>query len=273
MQASPQRISPRSDSAGGHLLAGYRQPVTAKAARGPLIGIVSHQAPVREPSGPVTHHVTDSAYIKAVRKAGGVPILLPLVEETDAEELVGLVDGVLLTGGDDVDPARYGQPTAPETEKTDPERDARDVAACLAALDAGRPLLVVCRGAQVLNVALGGTLVQHVESHRHVEGYNRAVHDVAVTEASALSEWLGEQTPTSSPSLLGVNSLHHQSIGDPGRGVQVVGRAPDGVIEAITIDGRPDVLGVQWHPEWMRHLPQQLALFTHLVQLAATAPT
>ena len=236
------------------------------SSRGPLIGIVAHRAAIREPSGPATHHVVDSAYIKAVRKAGGVPVLLPLVEDDDAAGLIERVDGVLLTGGDDVDPSRYGEPTGPNVFRTDNTRDGWDMAAVEAVLVTERPLFAVCRGVQVLNVALGGTLVQHIDGHAVLEGYNQSVHQVRVETASPLPDWLGAET---SGDTLGVNSLHHQAVDRLGRGLCVAARAQDGTIEALGLEGRPDVLGVQWHPELLRHRDDHLALFRHLVALAS----
>lgn len=232
----------------------------------PLIGIVAHRAAVREPSGPATHHVVDSAYIKAVRKAGGTPVLLPLVEDADAEALLARMDGILLTGGDDVDPARYGEETGPNVFRTDPVRDGWDLAVVDAAVRGNRPLLAVCRGVQVLNVALGGTLVQHIEGHSVLEGYNQSVHQVDFEPTSVLGRWLG---PPGSEGGLGVNSLHHQAVGRLGDGLCVAARADDGTIEALGLEGRPDVLGVQWHPELLRHRSDHLALFQHLVALAS----
>ena len=232
----------------------------------PLIGIVAHRAAVREPSGPATHHVVDSAYIKAVRKAGGTPVLLPLIEDTDAVALISRVDGILLTGGDDVDPARYGEDTGPNVFRTDPVRDGWDIAVVEAALDSDRPLLAICRGAQVLNVALGGTLVQHVDGHAVLEGYNQSVHQVKLDPGSSLSEWLGDAGQSGQ---LGVNSLHHQAVERLGSGLAIAARAEDGTVEALALEGRRDVLGVQWHPELLRHRPDHLVLFQHLVALSA----
>lgn len=234
--------------------------------RPPLVGIVAHRAAIREPSGPAGHHVADSAYVKAVRRAGGVPVLMPLVEEMDAAGLVARMDGILLTGGDDVDPARYGAEAAPQVFRTDPVRDGWDIAVVDAALRSRRPILAVCRGVQVLNVALGGTLIQHIESHAVLEGYNQTVHTVKVESDSVLSEWLG---PAGESGRLGVNSLHHQAVDRLGAGLNVVGRAEDGTVEALGLEGRSDVLGVQWHPELLRHRPDHLVLFRRLVELSA----
>ena len=226
---------------------------------------MAHQAAVREPSGPATHHVVDSAYVKAVRKAGGLPVLLALVEDSDAPALIERVDGIVLTGGDDVDPARYGQTATAEVFRTDPLRDSWDVAVVLGAIQARVPMLAICRGVQVLNVALGGTLIQHMDNHAVPAAYNQTVHQVCVPLGSTLAAWLGQ---AAGPTSLGVNSLHHQSVDRLGAGLEPTGVAEDGTVEALTLAGRPDVLGVQWHPELLRHRSDHLALFAHLVTLA-----
>src|SRR5439155_11168118 len=135
----------------------------------PLIGISAHKALVTEGEVAVFHHVVSQAYVKAVRKAGGIPVLLPIVEPDDAVALLERVDALLMTGGGDVDPASYGAEPDPQTSRVDAERDAHDVALCRAAVDRDVPLLAICRGSQVLNVALGGSLGQHLDSHFHLD--------------------------------------------------------------------------------------------------------
>ena len=227
----------------------------------PLIGIAAHQALVPEGDIEAFHYVVNVAYAKAVRKAGGVPILLPLVEPDDAAGLLDRVDGLLMTGGGDVDPASYGAAPDPMTSRTDPSRDARDIELCRIAVERDLPTLAICRGSQVLNVALGGTLVQHIEKHFEIERYNETVHDVDVDPSARLSQWLG--TPT-----VGVNTLHHQAIDTVGEGLKIVAHAGDGTIEGIEAEGAR-VVGVQWHPELLRHRSDHLALFESLVRLAA----
>lgn len=228
---------------------------------------MAHPLEVVDAEGPAPHHAADARYVEAVRRAGGWPVLLPVMAAEQATDLVQRVDGVLLTGGADVDPARYGQSRLPQTGAPDPERDAVDLAACQAALELGRPMLAVCRGLQVLNVATGGTLVQHVDGHYDAERQFEAVHDVTVEPGSVLDDWLGGR---GRPAHLGVNSLHHQVVDQPGDGVVVVSRAPDGVAEAIGLRGCPQFLGVQWHPELLVDRPEHLALFRRLVVQAGS---
>ncbi|HET6810253.1 MAG TPA: gamma-glutamyl-gamma-aminobutyrate hydrolase family protein [Acidimicrobiales bacterium] len=231
----------------------------------PAIGIVAHQALVEEVGTRVLHHVTNSAYVKAVRKAGGTPVLLPMVDATDAEIFLDAVEGVLLTGGDDVDPASYGHERAPETVKTDAARDELELALARAVVERDHPTLAICRGCQVLNVALGGTLTQHVDDHFHLERYNEGVHAVKLADGSSLERWL----PGVRGGVLEVNSLHHQSVHTLGPAARVAATAEDGTVEAVEVDGAANVVGVQWHPELLRHRPDHLGLFTELVRRAA----
>lgn len=235
---------------------------------GPVIGITAHQALVEEVDTRVMHNVTNSAYVKAVRKAGGVPVLLPLLDSADLADLVGVVDGVVLTGGDDVDPASYGQAAAPETGKTDPARDQLETALARAVVEREVPTLAICRGCQVLNVALGGTLVQHVDTHFDLGRYNETVHRVKLVGGGALAAWL----PRTGAAELDVNSLHHQAVDTVAPGLRVAAVAEDGTVEALEVDGAPAVIGVQWHPELLRHRPDHLGLFRSLVARAASRP-
>jgi putative glutamine amidotransferase len=227
----------------------------------PVIGISAHQILVKEGEVEAFHHAVNTAYIKAVRKAGGVPFLLPLVDKRDAETLLERVDGLVMTGGGDVDPENYGAAPDPHTSRVDPIRDGWDIALCRRAVERELPTLAICRGSQILNVALGGTLVQHIDDHFDIDHYNEVVHEVKLDPGSAVADWAGT-------TRLGVNTLHHQAVAAPGNGACVVALATDGTIEALEIEGKP-VVGVQWHPELMRHRPEHLALFQSLVRLAS----
>ncbi len=224
----------------------------------PLIGIAAHKTMVKDGDVAVVHHVVSQAYVKAVRKAGGVPVLLPVVEPDDVAALLDHVDALLLTGGGDVDPANYGEEADALTSRVDPERDAHDIALVCAAVERNIPTLAICRGSQVLNVALGGTLLQHIDSHFDLDHYNEPVHDVEIEPSSRLAGIVGA-------TQLGVNTLHHQAIATAPPNARVVARATDGTIEALEVDGG-NALGVQWHPELLRHRPEHLALFRALVE-------
>ncbi len=228
----------------------------------PLIGISAHQVLVGDGGIQTFHEVVSVAYVKAIRRAGGVPLLLPVVDPDDAAGLLERVDGLLMTGGGDVDPANYGASEVDaHTSGVDPSRDARDMALCRIAVERDLPTLAICRGSQVLNVALGGTLVQHIDKHFDLERYNELVHDVEIDGSSALAAWLGMKS-------LGVNTLHHQATATVGPDVKVVANAADGTIEGVESE-RGRAVGVQWHPEMLRHRPEHLALFESLVRLGA----
>ncbi|HZT64325.1 MAG TPA: gamma-glutamyl-gamma-aminobutyrate hydrolase family protein [Acidimicrobiales bacterium] len=228
----------------------------------PLIGITAHLRLVEEAGTSVLHHVANASYVKAVRKAGGIPVLLPMVDPEDAAVLLDRVDGLVVTGGDDVDPSSYGEERHPKTGATDPARDRLDLAVCREAVQRDHPTLAICRGAQVLGVALGGALVQHLDDHFDMARYNQAIHRVKVGPGSTLANWIGVEE-------VEVNSLHHQASGALGPGAVATAYAEDGTVEGIEAVGRRNVVGVQWHPELLRHRPEHLALFQSLVSSAS----
>jgi len=233
-------------------------------ARLPVVGIAAHQVLVDESGFSLLHFAAAVPYVKAVQRAGAIPVVLPVIDPSDSGEVASAldaVDAVIVTGGCDVDPERYGAITAPETGPVDARRDDTDIALCRAVVERDQPTLCVCRGIQVLNVALGGTLTQHVPVHSRDDAYNETVHEVTLDPGSRIAKALGTTT-------LGVNTLHHQTIAELGPRARAVGRADDGTIEAIEVDGAPHVLGVQWHPEMLRHRPEHLALFRQLFELA-----
>jgi putative glutamine amidotransferase len=193
------------------------------------------------------------AYVHAVEAAGGVPVLLPLWEQQDAlATLRGRLDGLLLMGGGDVDPALYGEDAIPETQPPEGVRDELELELVRQALADDLPLLGVCRGLQVLNVAQGGTLVQHIPTqlpdaiNHEVSsgGHDDQHHPIAIEPGSRLAEIVGATSHA-------VNSYHHQAIGRLGRDVRVVARTEDGVVEAAELPDRTFALAVQFHPERM----------------------
>ena len=194
--------------------------------------------------------VLPASYTDAIATAGARPVLLPPCDTAacadTATAVVSALDALVLVGGGDVDPARYGQRPHPATGAVDPGRDSSELALLGAAIDADLPVLAICRGMQVLNVHLGGTLVQHVPDvaghagHQPAQGCFAPMH-VTTEPGTALAKILGE-TAT-------VSCSHHQAVERLGAGLVVSARAPDGTIEAVELPSRRFVLGVQWHPE------------------------
>jgi gamma-glutamyl-gamma-aminobutyrate hydrolase PuuD len=200
------------------------------------------------------------AYVHAIEAAGGRALLVPPTEE-GIEETLDALDGVLFSGGSDLDPATYGHDLHPETVGVRADRDAGELALLTAALERDMPVLAVCRGSQVLNVAFGGDLVQHLpevvgdEKHKHTPGVF-ADHDVKVESDSRLGALLGERAP--------VKSHHHQGFGRVGDGLRTVAWAEDGTVEALESRDKRFAVGVLWHPEE----GEDAALFEALVEEA-----
>jgi putative glutamine amidotransferase len=207
-------------------------------------------------------------YVRAVEKAGGLPVVLAPGWPADAAELLSRLDGLLLTGGADMDPVLYGQEAHETVTRVIPERDAFEIALCREALRRDQPLLAICRGHQVLNVATGGTLIQDIPSEvsgafDHDPDRERweTAHEVRILPRTRLREILGAET-------IAVNSFHHQAVRDLGEGLVVSAASTvDGVIEGIEAPGRRLAVGVQWHPEafWDRP-PDFQPLFEALVK-------
>jgi putative glutamine amidotransferase len=193
-----------------------------------------------------------SDYLESVRRAGGEPIEVEAGSETPAA-LVTRVAGVMLTGGGDVDPALFGEAPHGTFEAAEPGRDAFEIALAKAAVDANVPLLAICRGMQVLNVAMGGSLVQDIPTevagslnHSLREPRFAIAHEVWISKGSTL--WTLMQDKLDGETCQ-VNSRHHQSVKRVAPQFEVTATAPDGVVEAFELDGRRFCVGVQWHPE------------------------
>ena len=206
-------------------------------------------------------------YVEAVRRAGAIPLLIPPQPE-NAEELMNELDGFLLAGGEDCDPAAYGEERHPTvTETCDVRRQSNDLALAEAARRHQVPMLGICLGLQVMNVAAGGTLIQDIDSQhdteiRHAsEPADRARHDVIIEKGTHLASVLSEAE-------LNVNSSHHQAVRKVGQGLRVTALAPDGVVEGVEDPKHPFYLGVQWHPEDMIEEGSASALFAALIEAA-----
>jgi len=212
-------------------------------------------------------------YVSAVQRAGGLPLGLVPDEQAAREpaEVLELIDGLMLAGGADIDPSSYGEPAHPETHDTVPERDVFEIALTAAAIEADMPVLGICRGMQLINVALGGTLVQHLPDlvghgdHRRVLGsFEGAEHDVMLAEGSLAASAAGELAHVT-------KSHHHQGVDRLGEGLVVSGISDlDELPEAIELPGRRFVLGVQWHPEADPESPVVSALVQAAIDAGAT---
>ncbi|MGD1995808.1 MAG: gamma-glutamyl-gamma-aminobutyrate hydrolase family protein [Anaerolineae bacterium] len=220
-------------------------------SRPPLIGITARsESPSGSPEKPL--YAVAQTYVQAVRRVGGLSLILsPVVDEEEAGLLLSRLDGLILSGGGDVAPARYGEEEDPAVQGVDPQRDRSELALTRRALGTGLPVLAICRGVQVLNVVLGGTLYQDISTqlphslpHLPADGEPRgaAAHPVRLAADSRLRAILGTEE-------VRVNSSHHQAAKDVGEGLVVTARAPDGVIEGLEYPPHPFCIGVQWHPE------------------------
>ena len=233
----------------------------------PLIGVTTSEvrrgelATLRRHGEPPQHEMAlGLTYMRAVELAGGVPVVLPPLEDGIAT-LLERLDGVCLSGGPDLDPAAYGARAHALVGPTEPALDRFELALARAADAAGMPVLGVCRGAQTLNVARGGTLHQHVEGHRQTELATRPVHPVRIAPSSLAARVLGVHSAD-------VNSFHHQAVDRLGDGLVATAWAPDGTVEAIEDPRHPFLLGVQWHAETLIDDAAQRALFRALVEAA-----
>ena len=196
-------------------------------------------------------HLPD--YLESVRRAGGEPRVLDLAADKPASVVAG-IQGLLLTGGTDVDPARYGEARHASVACIEAERDEFEIALVHAASDAKLPVLAICRGMQVLNVALGGSLIQDIDAelpgsleHTVPTPHHALAHEIWITRGSLLWKLMQEKLADSDSCL--VNSRHHQAVKRPACSFEVSATAPDGVVEAMECGVGRFCLGVQWHPE------------------------
>lgn len=238
----------------------------------PLIGIPTATMTPRDPSRPYGHYCYEG-YPQAVAAAGGAPVLVPLLDDADAlREVYRRLDGLLLAGGADVDPMAYGEEPQPQLGPGDRAKDWVEMQMIRWALEDDLPLLAICRGQQVLNVALGGTLYQDIPTQvpgslpHNPPGRPRdfIAHSIEVVPASRLDSILQSRS-------LEVNSLHHQAIKDLAPGLVITARASDGIIEAVESPIHRFVVGVQFHPEELYRADERMRrLFTSLVQECTT---
>ncbi|MBD9227449.1 MAG: gamma-glutamyl-gamma-aminobutyrate hydrolase family protein [Clostridiales bacterium] len=202
-------------------------------------------------------------YAENIRRAGGIPILA--VNNDCAEEYADLADGLLLSGGKDVEPKLYGQEKMFDFVITDPQRDDLEYKIIKAFVDRRKPIWGICRGIQIMNVAAGGTLYQDLEiegkfEHHFGDKYPRNYpwHDLKIEKGSILEEIYGKTE-------IRINSFHHQAVKDPGKDIEIIAKSADGVPEAIVQKNHPFSVAVQWHPEMMYDSEEQLKLLKAFV--------
>jgi putative glutamine amidotransferase len=226
----------------------------------PLVGVTSYAEEIRWGVWTEEAALVPLAYVRAVEHAGGRPLVVPPIEH-GLDETLDALDGLIFSGGGDLDPSTYDAEPHPETDDPRPARDAAELQMLKAALDRDMPVLAICRGSQVLNVARGGDLVQHLpeeighDRHRHEPGAF-SDHEVKLAADSKLGALLGEHAP--------VKSHHHQAYGRIGNGLREVAWAEDGVVEGLEDPSKRFALGVLWHPEE----GEDFALFKGLVEEA-----
>jgi putative glutamine amidotransferase len=244
----------------------------------PLIGVTTSEMrlprrthPLPEGDPPQAEMALGIVYARAVEAAGGLPVVLPPLEEAAIPALVDRLSGVCLSGGPDLDPAAYEADPDPHLGPVEPDLDAFELAVAQRADTLGIPILGICRGCQALNVARGGTLHQHLPdvtdgsiAHRQRASGRETTHAVRIEAGSRLASIVGDAE-------LDVNSFHHQAVDRLGRGLRAVAWAPDGVIEGIEDDGQGLYLGVQWHVETLVDRPRHARLFDVLVEAASAA--
>jgi len=227
----------------------------------PVIGITTYVTPAKWSYWDTEAALIPADYVYAVERAGGRALLVPPSED-GVEETLQALDGLLFSGGSDLDPGLYHQEPHEETFGIHEARDRAELALLEAALERDMPVLAICRGSQVLNVARGGDLVQHLpevvgdEKHKHTPG-TFADHDVTLEEGTRLGSLLGDHAP--------VKSHHHQGIGRIGEGLRVAAHAEDGTVEAVEDPDRRFAVGILWHPE----AGEDARLFEELVREAA----
>jgi putative glutamine amidotransferase len=234
--------------------------------------VPEHTDPLPEGDPPRVELAVGIKYTAAIEAGDGVPVVIPPMASRSIGPLLDGLDGVCLSGGPDLHPIGYGERPHPRLGPTEVDLDRFELAVARAALQRGLPVLGICRGAQALNVAYGGTLHQHLPDvagaaieHRQTLAGDRLVHTVEIEPGSLLARTLGRRRAR-------VNSFHHQAVKRIGRGLRPVAWAADGVVEAVESMDEPFVLGVQWHAECLVERPTQARLFRAFVDAARSEP-
>lgn len=231
----------------------------------PLIGITTH--PIESEDRAVLD-VLLAQIVAGVERAGGLPVLIPLgLDEATLRSLLQRLDGLLLSGGGDIDPALYGALKTEQVSGIDAIRDQTELTLCRVALSSAKPMFGICRGTQLMNVAMGGTLYTDISENptaqRHTFypdlPHNLLAHAVQLAEDSMIATVLKQ------PQIM-VNSLHHQACREVASPLRVVAQAPDGMVEALELPNHPFALAVQWHPEALPEQAEARALFEAFVE-------
>lgn len=238
---------------------------------GPIIGITGNQGQITsDVDTNMKINYSPAGYARAVRRAGGTPVIIPLGQPDTAKNYIDFIDGLLLTGGQDISPLMYGEEPHLSIGLTHPKRDRVESALIREALASQTPILGVCRGMQLVNVVLGGTLIQDLneEAGVSIQHVQRSLsqyptHTISVKSDSYLANIL--------PNNMHINSAHHQAVKSLGKGLKVAAWSSDNVIEAFeSDDAHHHIIGVQWHPEdLIESSPECLAVFEDLVNRAA----
>lgn len=240
----------------------------------PLIGMTTYRK-MADQSPPIEIIGLMPSYIESIVVAGGLPVLIPLgLGETELAEILARVDGVLLPGGGDIEPSIYHGQGHDTMYGIDRDRDRVELAVARLVVQMQKPLLAICRGHQILNVALGGTLWEDVKTfmpqairHDHFRGFprNHLAHSVTAVPDSQIGRMMGKTE-------IAVNSLHHQGVRDLAPELRATAVAPDGLVEGAEIPGHPFAVSVQWHPENLIHDdPTMLSLFKGLIKAASSS--
>jgi len=232
----------------------------------PIIGINCDY----EEEGKQPYSFTYRDYCEAIIAAGGIPFLLPIIKDkNDVEFSLKKIDGLLLTGGNDVPPQRYGEERHERTVCVHPDKDISDFTLVETSIQTKKPILAICYGTQLVNVALGGSLIQDIPSEVktpiiHKDSKNEHyTHTITIEKNSLLYQIIGTD-------CIKANSTHHQAIKRLGNGLKDTAHTEDGIIEAVEWKGYPFLVGVQWHPERMTDSPHHLALFKTLIAASKT---
>jgi putative glutamine amidotransferase len=238
----------------------------------PLIGITARPQTVPSAGNEVLGYLATHTYTDSVLRGGGIPVLVLPVKLDYIDSILDRIDGIVLTGGGDIAPERYGAKRDDGVRMVNDERDEFELALTAKAYERRLPVFAICRGIQVVNVAFGGTLIQDLASHAGAHGHDIAGEGAYEPHSEALVEGGSRLASIIGDGLHGINSIHHQAVEELGDGLVVVASSPDGTVEAIEHEDEDwDLISVQWHPEYLgaRDHGDSHDLFAAFVESAA----